>query len=183
MARAVALAMLMLAGACGDESPRLQSIEPERLTDTNADPNIVEVELVASVATHEYLPGKPADVWAFRDGARANAKPSIPGPLLEAKLGDTVIVHFRNELPEETTIHWHGLRVPNASDGTPVAQVAVPPGGTFDYEFEVLDAGYFWYHPHMHGDVQIEAGLYAPIVVHDSLDLDVATDRASFSTT
>jgi FtsP/CotA-like multicopper oxidase with cupredoxin domain len=176
--RRLVATLVCCAAACGDSSSEPASIEPERLTDTNPDPNVVEVELVAAVGTHEYLPAKLADVWAFRDGARASSKPTIPGPLLEANVGNTVIVHFRNELPEETTIHWHGLRVPNAADGTPVAQMAVPPGGTFDYEFQVSDAGYFWYHPHMHGDVQIEAGLYAPIVVHDDLAIDVAADRA-----
>lgn len=170
---AVALALLT---ACG-ESASERGLAPPPLTDTNPDPNIVEVELVAVTATHEYLAGKPADVWAFRDGAKARSKPSIPGPLLEAKLGDKVIVHFRNELPEETTIHWHGLRVPNASDGTPIAQVPVPPNGSFDYEFTLIDSGFYWYHPHVHGDVQVEAGLYAPIMVHDDLAVDVAADR------
>ena len=172
------LAVVLLLGACGDGASEAPSIAPAVLTDTNPDPNIVEVELVAAVGTQEYLPGKPADIWAFRDGARPGSKPMVPGPLLDATVGDTVIVHFRNELPEETTIHWHGLRVPNASDGTPVAQVTVPPGGTFDYQFVVNDAGYYWYHPHMHGDVQIEAGLYAPIIVHDDRAIDVAADRA-----
>jgi FtsP/CotA-like multicopper oxidase with cupredoxin domain len=170
------LAVVLLAGAC--DASYAPAIEPERLTDTNADPNIVEVTLVAEVTTHEYLPSKPADVWAFRDGARAGARATIPGPLLEAKLGDSVIVHFKNELPEETTIHWHGLRVPNAADGTPIAQMAVPPGGAFDYEFTLKDSGYYWYHPHMHGDMQVEAGLYAPIVVHDDVTIEVAADRA-----
>ncbi len=167
---------LLWIAACGDGEPQLP-LTPPALTDTNPDPDIVEVELVAGMTTHEYLPGKQADVWAFRDGAKAGSTGSIPGPLLEAKRGDRVIVHFRNELPEETTIHWHGLRVPNASDGTPFAQLAVPPGGTYDYEFTLIDSGLYWYHPHMMGDVQVEAGLYAPIVVHDDLAIDVAADR------
>lgn len=166
---------LLVVSACGDNTSS-QGLLP--FVDTNADPNIVEVELVAEQATHEYLPGKLADVWAFRDGARAGSKATIPGPLLEAKLGDHVIVHFRNDLPEETTVHFHGLRVPNASDGTPIAQMTVPPGGTYDYEFTLIDSGYYWYHPHMHGDMQVEAGLYAPIIVHDDLAIDVAADRA-----
>lgn len=163
--------------ACGTTEPEGVDLAPAALVDTNPDPNIVEVELVAVEATHTYLDGKPADVWAFRDGARSGSKATIPGPLLEAKLGDTVIVHFRNELPEETTIHWHGLRVPNASDGTPFAQMAVQPGATYDYTFQLIDSGFFWYHPHMHGDMQVEAGLYAPIVVHDDIAIDVAADR------
>jgi FtsP/CotA-like multicopper oxidase with cupredoxin domain len=168
---------LLLLAACADEVEPLD-IAPAVLTDINPAPGVVEVELVAEVTTHEYLPGKLADVWAFRDGARAGAKATIPGPLLEAKLGDRVIVHFRNELPAETTIHWHGLRVPSAADGTPFGQMPVPPGGSYDYEFTVIDSGYYWYHPHMMSDMQVEAGLYAPIIMHDDLDVDVAADRA-----
>lgn len=172
------LVVLVLVG-CGDDPKPQDDISSVPLTDTNPDPDIVEVQLVAEPAKHTYLENKPADVWAFRDGAREGASASIPGPLLEAKLGDRVIVHFKNALPEETTVHWHGLRVPNASDGTPAAQVAVPAGGAYDYEFIATDSGLYWYHPHMHGDVQVEAGLYAPIRIASPLDasIDVAADR------
>ncbi len=170
------LACALITIGCGDNA-RLDDIQPLALTDTNPDPGIVEVQLVASPSTHEYLPGKLADVWAFRDGAVAGSTGSIPGPMIEAKLGDRVIVHFTNELPEETTIHWHGLRVPNAADGTPLAQVPVPPGASFDYDFTLIDSGFYWFHPHVRGDVQVEAGLYAPIVVRDDIAIDVATDR------
>lgn len=171
------LAFAML-GCGGDTNDRVE-IAPLPFIDTNPEPDVVEVELVAGPAMHTYLPGKPADVWAFRDGANADVPWTIPGPMLEAKLGDRVIVHFRNELPEDTTIHWHGLRVPNAADGTPSAQMPVPPGGTYDYEFVAVDPGLYWYHPHMRGDVQIEAGLYAPIRIAAPLDaaIDVASDR------
>ncbi|MBA3671331.1 MAG: multicopper oxidase family protein [Gemmatimonadaceae bacterium] len=170
------LACALVTIGCGDNAV-VDDIAPPVLTDTNPDPNIVEVQLVASPATHEYLPGKLADVWAFRDGAVPGSTGSIPGPMIEAKLGDRVIVHFTNELPEETTIHWHGLRVPNAADGTPLAQVPVPSGASFDYDFTLIDSGFYWFHPHVHGDVQVEAGLYAPIVVHDDAAIDVAADR------
>lgn len=162
---------------CGDNQI-VEDPAPAVLTDLDPDPNVVEVQLAASPATHEYLNGKPAEVSAFRDASIPGSVGTVPGPMLEAKLGDRVIVHFTNELAEETTIHWHGLRVPNAADGTPLAQVPIPPGGTFDYEFTLIDSGYFWFHPHMRGDVQIEAGLYAPIVVHDNVAIDVAADRA-----
>lgn len=143
--------------------------------DTNPAANVVEVQLVAGPATHAFLAGKPAEVWAYRDGS--GGSPSVPGPLLVVNQGDHVIVHFRNELPEETTIHWHGIRVPFGSDGTHVSQAPVPPGGTFDYEFDAVDAGTFWYHPHMRGDVQIEKGLYGMIVVRGGVAPDVAADR------
>ncbi len=162
---------------CGDD-PIAEDIAPAILTDINPDPNVVEVQLAASPATHEYLPGKLADVSAFRDAAIEGSVGTVPGPMLDAKLGDRVIVHFTNELAEETTVHWHGLRVPNAADGTPFAQIPIPPGGTFDYEFTLIDSGYYWFHPHIRGDVQVEAGLYAPIIVRDDIAIDVAADRA-----
>jgi FtsP/CotA-like multicopper oxidase with cupredoxin domain len=147
---------------------------PTVLVDTNPDPAIVEVHLVAEPATVEYLPGKPADVWAFRDAA---GRASIPGPLLEANVGDQIIVHFENHLPAHTTIHWHGLRVPNAADGTPLSQIHVEPGGTYDYIFTASDPGLYWYHPHMDADVQIERGLYAPIRIGGGVEPDVTADR------
>ena len=168
--------LLVLVAACGGD-PSGDELAIDVLTDTSPDPDIVEVTLVASPGTHDYLDGKPADIWGFRDGAVAGSKPSVPGPMIEAKLGDRVIVHFTNELPEETTIHWHGLRVANASDGTTASQTPIPPGGSFDYDLQLLDAGLFWFHPHMHGDMQIEAGLYAPFVVHGGPAIDVAADR------
>jgi FtsP/CotA-like multicopper oxidase with cupredoxin domain len=125
----------------------------------------------------EILPGLPAEVWAFRDGAAPDAAGAIPGPMLVANLGDQVIVHFRNDLPEPTTIHWHGLRVPNDADGTPASQLEIPPGGTYDYEMTIVDAGLYWYHPHVEADVQIERGLYAPILIHGGTEPDVAADR------
>ena len=167
-----------LAAACGSSTePAPSPPELAVLTDLNPDPGIVEVEIVAAPATVEILPGRPAEVWAFRDGADDDATGTVPGPLLEARLGDRVIVHFRNDLPEATTIHWHGLRVPNAADGTPAAQVPVPPGGTYVYEMTLIDAGLFWYHPHVNGDVQIERGLHAPVLVHGGVEPEVAADR------
>ena len=170
LGRSLVVASLACAGCgdgSGDESPNV-------LVDLNSDPSVVEVNLVAEPSTAEFLPGKPADVWTFRDGA---GRGSIPGPMLEAKLGDHVIVHFENRLPDPTTIHWHGIRVPNAADGTPVAQLMIEPGARYDYEFDANDAGLFWYHPHMEGDVQIERGLYAPIRIRGGVEPDVAADR------
>jgi FtsP/CotA-like multicopper oxidase with cupredoxin domain len=129
------------------------------LMDENPDPAIVEVSLRASVSEVEYLPGKSSQVWTYNG--------SVPGPTLEAQAGDLVIVHFVNDLPEATTIHWHGLRVPNNMDGTPSVAAPIEPGGSFDFEFTVPDAGTFWYHPHHRSDVQVEKGLYGAIVVRD----------------
>lgn len=167
---------VLLAIGCGGAGTSTFEM-PSPLTDINPDPKIVEVQLVAGPATKEYLRDKPASVWAYRDGAVPDAKGSVPGPLLLAKQGDQVIVHFRNELPKATTIHWHGLRLLAAQDGTTATQVAVPPGGNYDYRFTARDAGSFWYHPHVEADEQIERGLYAPMVVSGGPAIDVAADR------
>jgi FtsP/CotA-like multicopper oxidase with cupredoxin domain len=149
------------------------------LTDLNPDPNIVEVRLVAGISTTEYLAGKQTEVWAYRDGAIAGSRGTVPGPMLKAKVGDQVIVHFKNELPDiETTVHWHGLRLPAEFDGAPsFALVAVRAGGEFEYRFVARDASSFWYHPHVRANEQIERGLYAPMVVEGEVVPDVAADR------
>lgn len=161
--------------ACSGDVPETDPLPV--LVDINPEPGVVEVELVAEVARVEYLPGKPAEVWAYRDGARPGAKATVPGPMLEARVGDRVIVHFRNALPVATTIHWHGLRVANEADGTTLSQVPIAPGESFDYELELVDSGLYWYHPHVDGDVQVERGLYAPIRIAGELPIDVGADR------
>lgn len=157
-----------LASACNEAEQPLPVVAPlgsVPLLDADPDPDRIEVTIVAGPAKWAYLPGKPADVWAYRDGSDPQAAGSVPGPLLLGKVGDQVKVHFRNELPEETTIHWHGLRVEAPHDGSNISQTPVQPGGSFTYEFTLTDAGTFWFHPHLHNDVQVERGLYAPIVV------------------
>jgi FtsP/CotA-like multicopper oxidase with cupredoxin domain len=91
----------------------------------------------------------------------------VPGPLIEAKLGDTVTVHFSNEMQMATALHWHGLRVTPEMDGImQMISDPVEPGGSFDYQFTLQDAGFYWFHTHMDTATTIEAGLYAPILVH-----------------
>jgi FtsP/CotA-like multicopper oxidase with cupredoxin domain len=135
--------------------PTIEGVPP--LEDLDPNPDVVEVELTAAPGVAELRPGQLTDVLAFNG--------SIPGPLLEARVGDRVIVHFTNGLDEPTTVHWHGLRINSAMDGTPRVQSPVPPGGTFDYDFVVPEAGTFWYHPHLNTIEQLARGLYGPIVV------------------
>lgn len=85
-------------------------------------------------------------------------------------------MHFKNELPEPTTIHWHGLRIPADMDGSPRIQSPVQPGGEFTYSFVAPDPGSFWYHPHVRANEQVEKGLYAPIVIHDAQGQDPVFD-------
>ena len=129
------------------------------LPDLNPDPNVVEVELEARVATLEVKAGLQTEVWTYNG--------SLPGPLIRARKGQTLVVRFTNALPEDTTVHWHGLRVPAAMDGSESTQTPTPPGGTFRYEFELSDAGTFWYHPHIRSSAQVGFGLYGALVVED----------------
>ncbi len=179
LARALPGVLALLAG-CGDSDKAdvAGSLGLARMTDVNPAADIVEVNLVAEAGRMRYLPAGDAEVWGYKDGARAGAVASVPGPLIEANQGDKVIVRFTNNLGEATTIHWHGIRVPNAADGTPSTQKEVAPGGSFVYEFIASDAGTFWYHPHIRGDVQLERGLYGMLVVHGGPEVPVSADRS-----
>lgn len=89
-----------------------------------------------------------------------------PGPRFRVKQGATFYVRFRNGIDQPATIHWHGVRVKNAFDGSPgVTQQAVPAGGTFIYAVHCPDAGVFWYHDHVREDIVLPMGLYGNIYV------------------
>lgn len=136
------------------------SIEPTILRDNNRAASIVEVDLVAKTAMVQFVPGGVmTEVWTYNG--------LLPGPTIQANVGDTLIVNFVNLLPEETSVHWHGVEVPATMDGTHLSQSMVPPGGTFRYEFKLLKASLFWYHPHSRSDVQVEKGLYGALFVRD----------------
>lgn len=162
-------AALLLVGCRAASEPPAEPCGYPTLEDTNPDPNIVEVTLVA--APVDWDPG----TGTLIHGIGFNG--SVPGPLLRAKKGDQVIIHFTNRMDAETTIHWHGLRIPNDMDGVHVTQDPIQPGESFEYRFTVPDSGYFWYHPHMAVDLQVERGLYAPFVVDDPDEPRVACDQ------
>ncbi|HUF66945.1 MAG TPA: multicopper oxidase family protein [Gemmatimonadaceae bacterium] len=138
--------------------------EPPRFVDMSAAPNIVEVTLIAAPASLTLLPGRITTMYSYNG--------SSPGPTLELREGDRVIVHFRNELPVETTVHWHGLHIPFDQDGSPFHPVA--PGATHTYDFTLRpgSAGTYWYHPHPHHHTgyQVGMGLYGAIVVRAADD-------------
>ena len=128
--------------------------------DLNPDPHIVEINLDARVAPVEIAPGIGVEAWTYNGG--------IPGPLIRVHVGDRLIVHFSNHLPQPTTVHWHGVRLPIQMDGVPdVSQPPVPTGGTFTYDFVVPDAGLYWYHPHVLSAAQVGFGLYGALLVED----------------
>ena len=103
----------------------------------------------------------PTDVWAYNG--------SVPGPVLRYRQGERLRIEVENALEVDTTVHWHGVRVPNAMDGVP--HLTQPPiaakGGRFTYEFELPDAGTFWYHPHLGSAEQVARGLAGALVVEE----------------
>ena len=154
-------------------SPAVQERPPTRdaweltpLEDHNPAAAVLEVALEARVAPVRVLDGREATMWTYNG--------LVPGPLLEANVGDELIVHFTNSLPESTTIHWHGLRLPPDMDGV---GLVVPSGGTFEYRFIVRDAGTFWYHPHVRSEDQVRQGLYGALVVHGPRDTELPRGR------
>jgi FtsP/CotA-like multicopper oxidase with cupredoxin domain len=154
-------ALLLLVGACDRRSPEVREFAgsyPER-----AAPNGVvrDLALRAAPATVPLFNGRPLAVWAYNG--------QVPGPTIRLRLGETLRVKFTNALPQPTTIHWHGVRVPNAMDGTPgISQPPIQPGETFVYEFTPKDAGTFWFHPHLRASEQVERGLYGVLIVDDA---------------
>ena len=104
--------------------------------------------------------GPSTEVWSYGGG--------VPGPVLKVKQGERVAVTLQNELPEQTTVHWHGLRLENAMDGVPyLTQPPILPGKRFNYEFTAKDAGTFWYHPHVNSAEQVGRGLAGAFVVEE----------------
>lgn len=101
------------------------------------------------------------EVWAYNE--------QIPGPTFRIKLGETIRINFTNKLPQPTTIHWHGIRVPNAMDGVPgITQQPIASGDSYIYQFTPKDAGTFWFHPHVNSAEQIERGLHGVLVVEEA---------------
>nr|WP_244440081.1 multicopper oxidase family protein [Mesorhizobium metallidurans] len=112
--------------------------------------------------------GPSTAVWAY-DG-------TIPGPVLRLRQGQPVRITVENGLDEDTTVHWHGIRLPNAMDGVPgLTQPPIKPGENFVYEFAPPDAGTFWYHPHANSLVQLGHGLAGLLTVEEAEP--VAVDR------
>jgi len=161
----IVLVLLLVAVGlgCRPETPagrlarELKGAFPERASPTGT---VRTFDIEAREAELALIDGGKLRVWAYNG--------SVPGPELRIRLGETLRVRFTNRLPQPTTIHWHGVRVPNAMDGVPhVTQPPVEPGGSFTYEFTPKDAGTFWFHPHVRSSEQVERGLYGVLVVED----------------
>ena len=136
-----------------------RAFAPPTLRNLSRRQGVVEVSLVAAPARLTLIPGKQTPVFAYNG--------QIPGPTLDVYEGDSVIVHFTNELPEPTTVHWHGLHIPASADGSPLDPVM--PGQQHDYVFDIArgTAGTYWYHPHPdhRAGYQVAMGLFGAIIV------------------
>jgi FtsP/CotA-like multicopper oxidase with cupredoxin domain len=154
-----------MANHCG-RKPATTFASDDQMTDTADAGRVIRYRLEASEVEWEIGDGRTVRGYGFNG--------QVPGPVLEAKQGVPLEIEFTNRLPEPTVIHWHGLRIPAAMDGTEVVQRPVQPGETFTYRFTPPDAGTFWYHPHLNETEQLEKGLYGALVVRaaDELALD-----------
>src|SRR5712692_2893112 len=115
-------------------------------------------ELEASVIGWSILPRVRVTAYAFNG--------QVPGPRIRVTEGDRVRLIVRNSLPEPTSVHWHGLVVPNAMDGVAsITQAPIPPGGSYTYEFEARQAGTYFYHSHLEPDRQQGLGMYGALIV------------------
>ena len=120
---------------------------------------IKEFHLVAQEFEQEFAPGMKVKVWGYNG--------SSPGPTIEAVEGDRIRILVTNELPEHTTIHWHGVFLPNGMDGAGgLTQPHIGPGETWVYEFQLRNHGTFLYHPHADEMVQMAVGMMGMFIVH-----------------
>ncbi len=154
--------------------PAISLAKPEQSGTGNFKPDL-ELEIRATPDEVAIFPGRRTQVWRYQakvlqgDAKAVSTLPdSYLGPVIRVHKGSKLRVHFYNDLPEPSIIHWHGLILPEAMDGHP--RYVVPPGGKYLYEFEVINrAGTYWFHPHPHGMTgeQVYGGLAGLFIVTD----------------
>ena len=129
-----------------------------------------EYHLIAEPVKREIAPGMVANLWGYNGQS--------PGPTLECVEGDKLRIFVTNKLPEHTTIHWHGILLPNGMDGVGgLNQPHIKPGQTYVYEFQMKKSGTFMYHPHADEMVQMAMGMMGSIVVHPKNPRFMPVDR------
>lgn len=129
-----------------------------------------EFHLVAEEVNHEFSPGMVAKCWGYNG--------STPGPTIEAVEGDRVRILVTNNLPEHTTVHWHGLKLPCGMDGVGgLNQPHIRPGETYAYEFTLRQNGTYMYHPHADEMLQIAVGMMGLFIIHPKDPLFRPVDR------
>ena len=131
---------------------------------------VKEFHLVAEPVVREFAPGMKVNLWGYNGQS--------PGPTIEVVEGDRVRIFVTNKLPEQTSVHWHGQRLPNGMDGvTGLTQPAIQPGKTFVYEFVAKRPGTFMYHPHADEMTQMAMGMMGFWVTHPKDIAKFAVDR------
>ncbi len=131
---------------------------------------VKEFHLVAEPVVRELAPGMKANLWGYNGQS--------PGPTIEVVEGDRVRIFVTNRLPEHTSVHWHGQRLPNGMDGVSgLTQPAIAPGKTFVYEFVARRAGTFMYHPHADEMTQMAMGMMGFWVTHPKNPAQMKVDR------
>ncbi len=150
-----------MAGAvAGVAMPHRGTVAQERLG--------LEATLVPRAGTTRFFGprGPETAIWGYNE--------SVPGPQIRLRQGERLRVRVENQLPQPTTVHWHGLRIPLAMDGVPdLSQPPIEPSASFTYDFVVPDAGTFWYHPHVQSSEQQGRGLYGALIVEEAEPLQV----------
>ena len=155
--------------SCHSPETAAPQTAPRTASDDSNGPGVTVVELEAAPHDWEIAPGRTVAGYAFNG--------QVPGPVIHARRGVPLEVRFTNRLPEPTLVHWHGLRVPAAMDGTQDVQRPLQPGESFTYRFTPPDAGTFWYHPHANETEQLEKGLYGALIVHGEDEPVLDADR------
>jgi hypothetical protein len=126
--------------------------------------------LIAEEVDHEFAPGLRAYCWGFNG--------QVHGPTIEAVEGDRVRIYVTNRLPENTSIHWHGLLVPSGMDGVAgLSQKNIRPGETYKYEFQLRQHGTYMYHSHSDDMIQIALGMMGMFVIHPRIPTGPKVDR------
>jgi len=154
------------APTAGSEARGGQLLEPT-LRD-----GVKEFKLTTGVVRWKILPDVEVGAYAYNG--------QVPGPLIRVQPSDRVRMRVRNELPEATTVHWHGFILPIEQDGVPeISQPPIPPGGEHVYEFDVPDTpGTYFYHTHFSADRQQPLGLYGALIIDDpGQPSDVASEH------
>ena len=139
---------------------KTEGVGNTELTPIITDDGYKVFNLTASIIEWEVEPGKIVQGWAYNG--------QIPGPILRANVGDKIRIVLKNNLTESTSLHLHGVRVPNAMDGVdPYTQKPIEPGQTFNYEFTALEPAVGMYHSHHNAQVQVPNGLAGALLIGD----------------
>jgi FtsP/CotA-like multicopper oxidase with cupredoxin domain len=143
-----------------------------QLLESRVREGIKEFELTTGIVRWNILPDVEVGAYAYNG--------QVPGPMIRVQPDDRIRLWVRNDLPEPTTVHWHGLVLPIEQDGVPeLSQAPIPPGGEHVYEFDVPDTpGTYFYHTHLSADRQQPLGLYGALIIDDPAKAsDVASEH------